>query len=274
MTVACVSDKPVKMDFDFKKEVIAKIGTTPSSFQNCFYCGTCTAGCAFSGLRSDIDPRKFVRQVVLGLRDEVLNSSFIWLCTICERCTVNCPNEVNIAELVQVIRGRFGIKPPGDLMLQCRAIGGAKSQLASMARWLKEGLIRVDAGRNPEPVTYHDPCNLGRKEGMVDEPRYILNKICADYREMTPGKQYNYCCGSSGGALLSEEFDSLRLAMGKLKAEQIRETGAKIVATACLNCYDQLLKISDRYGLNVRIAFVHELFDQAMVDIYIKASSL
>lgn len=266
MTQVYVSDKPVQMDFDFKKEVLTKIGTTPSSFQNCFYCGTCTAGCAFSGLRSDIDPRKFVRQVVLGLRDEVLNSSFIWLCTICERCTINCPNEVNIAELVQVIRGRFGVKPPGDLMLQCRAIGGAKSQLAAMERWLKEGLVKVDRGRNPEPVTYHDPCNLGRKEGMVDQPRYILSKVCADYREMKPGKQYNYCCGSSGGALLSEEYDSLRLAMGKLKAEQIQETGAKVVATACLNCYDQLLKISEWYELDVRIAFVHELFDQALAD--------
>lgn len=263
MALVYNSDVPAEPDFQFKKEIIKKIGE--SNFQSCYFCGTCTAGCAFSGLRSDIDPRKFMRQIALGLREDVLSSSFIWLCTICERCTIDCPNRVNMAEIVQAIRGRFGIKPPGDLMLQCRAFGGAKSQMIQIQRWLKEGLVKVDPGRNPEPVTYHDPCNLGRKEGVVDEPRYILSRVCADFREMTPGRQYNYCCGSSGGALFSEEYDSLRLAMGKLKAEQIRETGARVVATACLNCYDQLQKIAEHYDLDARIVFVHELLDQALV---------
>lgn len=263
MSLVYSTEFPVEPDMEFKKEVMKKIGS--GNLQACYFCGTCTAGCAFSGLRSDIDPRKFMRQIALGLRDEVLNSSFIWLCTICERCTIDCPNKVNMAELVQAIRGRFGIKPPGDLMLQCRAYGGAKSQMIQIQRWLKEGLIRVDPGRNPEPVTYHDPCNLGRKEGLVEEPRYVLSRICADYREMKPGRQYNYCCGSSGGALFSEEYDKLRLAMGKLKAEQIADTGAKIVATACLNCYEQLQKIAECYSLGVRIVFVHELLDKALI---------
>lgn len=264
MTLIYGSQTPVEPDFAFKKEIMAKVGA--SQFQSCFFCGTCTAGCAFSGLRQDIDPRKFMRQVTLGLREEVLNSSFIWLCTICERCTFDCPNSVNMAGLVQDIRGKFGIKPPGDLMLQCRAYGGAKSQLQMTARWIKDGLLKVDPQRVPGPVTYHDPCNLGRKEGLTEEPRYILSRVCGDYREMKPGRQYNYCCGSSGGTLFSEEYDKLRLAMGQLKADQIRETGAEIVATACLNCYDQLLKIVERYELDVRVAFVHELVDQALVN--------
>lgn len=256
-------DFPVEPDLEFKKEIMKKVRF--SNLQLCFFCGTCTAGCAFSGLRSDIDPRKFMRQIALGLREDVLNSSFIWLCTICERCTIDCPNKVDMAEIVQIIRGRFGIMPPGDLMLQCRAYGGAKSQMAQIQRWLKEDLIKVDPGRNQDPVTYHDPCNLGRKEGLVEEPRYILGKICTDYREMKPGRQYNYCCGSSGGALFSEEFEMLRLAMGKLKAEQITDTGAKIVATACLNCHEQLQKIAEYYNLDIRIVFVHELLDQALI---------
>lgn len=256
-------DSPAELDFTFKKEIMNKIGST--SLQACYFCGTCTAGCAFSGLRNDLDPRKFMRQIALGQRGDVLNSSFIWLCTICERCTIDCPNKINMAELVHQIRGRFGIKPPGDLMFQCKAFGGSKTQMQNMARWLKEGLIKVDPGRNPEPVTYHDPCNLGRKEGVVEEPRYILSRACADYREMKPGKQYNYCCGSSGGALYSEEYDKLRMAMGRLKADQIIETGAKVVATSCLNCHDQLQKIAEEYNLDIRVAFVHELVDQALV---------
>lgn len=259
------SDNYIVPDFAFKKEIVKKLAATNNNFQSCYFCGACTAGCAFSGLREDIDPRKFMRQIALGMRNEVLSSSFIWLCTICERCTFNCPNNINMAELVQSIRVSFGIKPPGNLMLQCKAFGGAKSQLVQTQRWLKKGLIKVDPGKNPNPVTYHDPCNLGRKEGIIDEPRYILSRVCLDYREMKPSGQYNYCCGSSGGVLYSEEYDQLRLAMGRLKAEQIVETGAGIVATACLNCHEQLNKIVESYKLDVEVAFVHDLVDRALV---------
>lgn len=254
---------PARLEPEFKDEVVRKIGS--NYFQACLFCGICTAGCAYSGLRKDLDPRKFMRMIAFGLREEVMNSAFMWLCTICERCTIHCPMGVNMAEVVQTIRGRFGVRPPGDLMLQCRAIGGAKTQMAVMARWLKEGLIKVDPGRNPEPVTYHDPCNLGRKEEVVDEPRFILGKVCADFREMLPGGRYNYCCGSSGGALMVEEYDEIRLAMGKLKAEQIRQTGAGIVATACLNCHEQLERIVEKYSLGVKVMFVHELVDRALL---------
>lgn len=267
MNLIYTSGRPAEPDFDFKQKILQKIGDS-NNFMSCYFCGTCTAGCAFSGLRGDIDPRKFMRQIALGLKEDVLNSSFIWLCTICERCTIDCPNSVNMAELVQVIRGRFGIKPPGDLMLQCRAYGGSKSQMLTTARWFREGLINVDPARNPDPVTYHDPCNLGRKEGITEEPRFILGRVCADFREMKPGRQYNYCCGSSGGALLSEEYDQLRLAMGRLKADQIAETGARVVATSCLNCHEQLQKISDHYHLGVEVVFVHELVDRALVGEY------
>lgn len=254
---------PASLDPGFKEEVIQKIGS--NYLQACLFCGICTAGCAYSGLRKDLDPRKFMRQVAFGLRDEVMNSAFMWLCTICQRCTMHCPMGVDMAGVVQAIRGRFGIRPPGDLMLQCRAVGGAKTQLTALARWLKDGLLKADRGRNPETVTYHDPCNLGRKEQIVDEPRYILREVCSDFREMSPGGVYNYCCGSSGGALLAEEYDEIRLAMGRLKAEQIRETGAGIVATACLNCHEQLEKICAHYQLEVRVMYVHELVDRALL---------
>lgn len=99
---------------------------------------------------------------------------------------------VNMAEIVHVIRGKFGIRPPGDLIFQCRGVGGAKSLLVEMAAWLQSGLVKVDPARNPAPVTYHDPCNLGRKENIINEPRFILKKVCADYREMSPNGRYNY----------------------------------------------------------------------------------
>jgi Fe-S oxidoreductase len=253
----------IKLDPTLRKEVAEKVGF--NDFERCLFCGMCTAGCPFSGLREDIDPRKFMRQIALGMREEVLNSQFMWLCTVCERCTMNCPMNVNMAMVVHAIRGKFGIKPPGDLMYQCRAVGGSKSLMITMADWLKSGRIKVDPALNPEPVTYHDPCNLGRKEEIVDQPRIILSSVCADFRDMRPGGRYNYCCGNSGGALLAPEHDELRMSMGKLKAEQIKETGARIVATACLNCVEQLEEINKKYDLDVQVKYVHELVDRALV---------
>jgi len=252
-----------KLDPTLRNEIAEKVGT--KDFERCLFCGMCTAGCPYTGLREDLDPRKFMRQIALGMREEVLKSDYIWLCTICERCTMNCPMNVNMAEVVHAIRGKFGIKPPGDLMFQCRGIGGSKSLMITMANWFKNGKIKVDPSCNPEPVTYHDPCNLGRKDGIIEEPRFILRKVCADFREMRPGGRYNYCCGSSGGALLTPEHDALRISMGKLKAEQIKETGAKIVATSCQNCIEQLEEIKKEYDLDIQVKYVHELVDSALV---------
>ncbi|HAP93081.1 MAG TPA: hypothetical protein DCM26_00455 [Desulfotomaculum sp.] len=252
-----------KLDPNFRKEVEEKVGS--ADFERCLFCGMCTAGCPYTGLREDLDPRKFMRQIALGMREEVLKSDYIWLCTICERCTINCPMNVNMAEVAYAIRGKFGIMPPGDIMFQCRGIGGAKSQMRVMADWIKSERIKVDKSRNEIPVTYHDPCNLGRKEGVTEEPRFILSSVCTDFRDMRPSGRYNYCCGSSGGALYAAEHEALRISMGKLKAEQIEGTGAKIVATACQNCVEQLEEIDKAYNLGIEVVYIHDLVDRALI---------
>ncbi|MGB9845984.1 MAG: (Fe-S)-binding protein [Desulfotomaculales bacterium] len=140
------------------------------------------------------------------------------------------------------------------------------SILELIAGWLKDGTLKVDKTRNPEPVTMHDPCNLVRKEGVVDEPRYILNQVCMDFREMWPNGKYNYCCGGGGGALaFGDEYRHYRMAKGKLKAEQIQRTGAKIVVSPCHNCFDQLSDIVKHYKLDVKIKHVHHLVSNALI---------
>lgn len=251
-----------KLDPTLRKLVAEKTGF--NDFERCLFCGMCTVGCPFTRVAGDLDPRKFMRQIALGMREEVLNSRLIWLCTICGRCTLHCPMKVDMAAVVHAIRGKFGIKPPGDLMYQCNGFGGAKSLMLTLADWLKKERVRVEPSRNPEPVTYHDPCNLSRKEGVTEEPRFILGKVCADFREVVPGGRYNYCCGSSGGALFAAEHDRLRLSMGELKALQIQKTGAKVVATNCQNCIEQLEEINREYNLGVAVKYVHELVDRAL----------
>jgi Fe-S oxidoreductase len=125
-------------------------------------------------------------------------------------------------------------------------------------RYLYEGRIRVKEGAVSDAVTYHDPCQLGRNGGVYDEPREVIRKIVTDYREMSPTREQNWCCGGGGGlvALDNEEF---RIKTGKPKKEQIVATGAKIVVTACENCVSQLKTIQSGYGLDVEMKYLTEL---------------
>jgi len=139
-----------------------------------------------------------------------------------------------------------------------------RSVLELLEEYLAAGRIKVDPAKNPRRVTLHDPCNLVRWGGVSEPQRRILRRCVQDFVEMTPNRQDNFCCGGGGGMLSMSEYGDRRIASGAIKAEQIRATGAKIVATPCHNCADQLLEISKRYKLGVEIQAVVELVYAAL----------
>jgi len=139
-----------------------------------------------------------------------------------------------------------------------------RSILELLEEYIDSGRIRVDPEQNTERVTLHDPCNLVRWGGISEPQRRVLRKVVKDFVEMTPNRKDNYCCGGGGGMLSMSEYGQRRVASGKVKAEQIRATGAKIVATPCHNCADQLIELSKKYELGVEIQAVVELVYNAL----------
>ncbi|MCX6030919.1 MAG: (Fe-S)-binding protein [Chloroflexi bacterium] len=133
------------------------------------------------------------------------------------------------------------------------------------AQYIREGRLKLDPTRNPQRVTYHDPCNQVRQGGIIEEPRYVLHQVVQDFVEMTPHGVENYCCGGGGGMLSMSEFAQDRIAAGKVKADQIRATGAEIVVTSCHNCLDQLMEINKHYKLGVKVQNLSELTANAIV---------
>lgn len=123
------------------------------------------------------------------------------------------------------------------------------SLLELMVDLINKGKIILDPSRNPYPVTYHDPCNLSRSCGITEEPRFCLKRACLDFREMIPNRVDSYCCTGGGGAMSMSEYAGRRLEVASVKAEQIRETGAAICATACHNCVDGLSDLIKKYEL-------------------------
>jgi len=141
----------------------------------------------------------------------------------------------------------------------------AVSVLQLMAEYIRKGIVKTDPSLNTKRVTLHDPCNLVRNGGVIEEQRYILKNSVSDFVEMTPNRTDNYCCGGGGGQLAMGAYAERRVKSGSIKAEQIRATGAKVVATPCHNCIDQLMELNHKYELGVEIKTVGELLADSLI---------
>ena len=134
------------------------------------------------------------------------------------------------------------------------------------ARYLREDRIKLDKTKLGGAVTYHDPCQIARNAGVMDEPRYILKHLTDDFREMTPDPKYNWCCGGGGGLVaLGEETLDFRMKSARIKVDQVKETGATVLATACENCHTQLSNLNDRYKMDMQVEFLSSLVADALV---------
>jgi len=140
-----------------------------------------------------------------------------------------------------------------------------RSFVEVMADYLAGGRLRLDPAKNPERVTLHDPCNLVRNGGVIEEQRTLLRAAAGDFVEMTPNREDNYCCGGGGGMLAASEHTSRRIEAGRIKADQIRSTGAKVVASPCHNCIDQLMELNRSYKLGVEVRTLAEIVADALV---------
>lgn len=133
--------------------------------------------------------------------------------------------------------------------------------LDEAAAYIKQGQLELDPSRvGPEyPVTLHDPCNYVRAAGLIENMRIILRACCTDFREMTPNREKNFCCGGGSGVLFDDpEMYQARIKFSQKKADQVRETGAKILCAPCSICKAQLYPMVEEHELGVD---VHGLID-------------
>lgn len=113
---------------------------------------------------------------------------------------------------------------------------------------IEAGVLPVDPVDTP--ITLHDPCNSTRLSGLGDTIRELLNKITTNFIEMTPNREYNYCCNGGAGGMRLPENASLRREVSVLKANQIRNTGADMVTTPCVVCMLTLEDTCQTYKLS------------------------
>ena len=87
----------------------------PFSQDYCVTCGMCSSACPVSGI-DKFDPRKVIRLISFGLEDELVESRWPWICTMCGKCEQVCPMEIHIADAVRKVRSlRAREQVPGIL---------------------------------------------------------------------------------------------------------------------------------------------------------------
>jgi Fe-S oxidoreductase len=134
-----------------------------------------------------------------------------------------------------------------------------------LAEYISQGRLKLDKEKNKELMTLHDPCNLVREGGVIDQQRYVLKHAAGRFVEMTPCGTDNFCCGGGGGMLAMSEYNERRMKIAEIKADQIRKTGASVVVTPCHNCVDQLMQIDNKFKLGVQIKTLSEVVADAII---------
>ncbi len=88
---------------EFSSELLSEIGASGISPQDCYQCGRCSSGCPIQP-HFDIKTMEVVKLAALGIEQPIMTSHAIWLCAGCETCTTRCPNEIDIAGLMDLLR--------------------------------------------------------------------------------------------------------------------------------------------------------------------------
>ncbi len=125
-----------------------------------------------------------------------------------------------------------------------------------MARMIDHGQLRL--GPVERVVTYHDPCDLGRRGGIFDEPRYVLQSIPGlELREMANNRQNSLCCGG-GGNVEAFSPDSVNEA-SRRRLLQAEATGAQYVVSACQQCMRTLFNGARKNKIRMRAMDISQI---------------
>jgi len=127
------------------------------------------------------------------------------------------------------------------------------------------GRLRT-TGMETQRLTYHDPCQISRRGGVVQQPRNLLNLVAEDFVEMPDTGTMNWCCGAGGGVSSNERADELRLKVFNRKKAQLDAIGAEGLVSACSNCRIHLEDGLEEYHMDIPVLSLTETIAEHLAD--------
>jgi Fe-S oxidoreductase len=129
----------------------------------------------------------------------------------------------------------------------------------------RDGRLKTEAVTD-ERISYHDPCNAGRRGGVLNQPRSLLNMVAPDFVELPETGAMNWCCGGGGGVSSNERANELRLRVFSAKKRQLDAVKVEGLVTACSNCRHMLEDGLEENGMeDIELLGITELIADHLV---------
>lgn len=131
----------------------------------------------------------------------------------------------------------------------------------------KQGKLKMKS-RLDTPLIMHDPCQIVRRGGVLQQPEALLNTVADSYIPVADKQKWNWCCGGGGGAsaIHTEEAEALRAQAFKVKKRQIEEAGVDTMVTFCANCRIVIEEGFDHYDMDTELLGLTELLAEHLED--------
>jgi len=128
-----------------------------------------------------------------------------------------------------------------------------------------DGRLKV-AGTAAGRLTFHDPCQIVRKGGVLEPPRNLLKMVASDFVDMRDHREMNWCCGGGGGVSAIERAEELRLKVFKRKKSQLEELNVDTLVTACANCRLVMEEGLEAYRMEIPVVGLTEMIAEHLVE--------
>ena len=129
----------------------------------------------------------------------------------------------------------------------------------------KDGRLKL-SGKETQKLTYHDPCQISRRGGVIDEPRRLIDMFAEDFVEMPDAGKMNWCCGAGGGVSANERADEIRLKVFERKKAQLDEVKPDGIISACSNCRIHLEDGLEEYNMDIPLLSLTEIIAEHLSD--------
>lgn len=122
----------------------------------------------------------------------------------------------------------------------------------------KQGKLKT-TGKDNTRMTYHDPCQIARRGGIVEQPRNLINEFADNFVEMDEHGEFGWCCGGGGGVSANERAEERRLDVFSRKKQQLDDIKVDRIVTACSNCRNMLEEGLEHYHMeNIEVVGLTE----------------
>jgi len=121
-------------------------------------------------------------------------------------------------------------------------------------------------GKETDRLSMHDPCNLARKSGVIDEQRHLMDLVAENFVDFKEHGKFQWCCGAGGGVSSIERADELRMTAFKRKKAQIEDVRPDRMVTMCATCRTQLEEGLEEFHMDIPVVGLTELIADHLVE--------